>query len=559
MDVRKEIKFCLNFDDVFKIKKILNPFITPDKHCNMHGYYFINSKYIGNVKSCNISGKFRLRTYDDAKFLEFKYKENDLRKKIRVKIENLDIYELLVKVDNSSDFIKILKKINFPIIPNEQSMKFKYVEIDYIREAFECIYDDNIARITFDYNIISSGQIINKDTCIFEIKGENFKKIEELLRCIIKDKETKFSKYKIAKKQCGTYHNPFYDLLENMSKSKFFYNYMKYNMNYYLIEKTKEYNELYKKIQFLLYRQIYLKQLFYDILHNIPIESKKYMIGIKGYFIEQYYDVPRLYGDIDFIAIQGKAYDVIKTFIDMGYSVKKYKYTPFYNNYVFLKILKDEYLKILHSFELQKSFSICNENINIEIDLQNKIYPTEKNFNKKTTIEKYRYNCGFLELDFLDYFLYLVNHIMQHLLFITPSEKNLQINLQKLYDLYIIVEKNTSKYNEKKLILAAKSKKMIPHLLYVLNIYTKVFYNSNVKFNIDNILLHYNRNQCEWANILDVSFDMDVSDIILGDFSKTKMYKLNEFLDLNSSIKNQSLYEFKCRILLNKLNKKGLI
>jgi len=52
---------------------------------------------------------------------------------------------------------------------------------------------------------------------------------------------------------------------------------------------------------------------------------------------------------------------------------------------------------------------------------------------------------------------------------------------------------------------------------------------------------------------------MDVSDIILGDFSKTKMYKLNEFLDLNSSIKNQSLYEFKCRILLNKLNKKGLI
>ena len=65
--------------------------------------------------------------------------------------------------------------------------------------------------------------------------------------------------------------------------------------------------------------------------------------------------------------------------------------------------------------------------------------------------------------------------------------------------------------------------------------------------------------QCEWANILDVSFDMDVSDIILGDFSKAKMYKLNEFLDLNSSIKNQSLYEFKCRILLNKLNKKGLI
>lgn len=546
METRKEIKFCLNFNDVFEIKKILMNYITPDKYCNKYGYYNINTKYICNIKDSDISGKFRLRTYNDAEFLEFKYKENKLKKKIRVKINDLNTYKYLVDINNSSDFIGILKKINFPIIPDAQSMNFGFIEIDYIREAYNCIYDNDNFRITFDYNIISSGEIINKDICIFEIKGEKVEKIEKLLSFILRNKRSKFSKYKFAKKHKCLFTNPFNELLDSMSTSKYFYEYMKYNMNYFLLDKVKNNKELYEKIQFLLYRQIQLDRIFHNIICSIPNEYREYLIGIKGFFIEQYYDVPRLYGDVDFIVVQGKTFKFVKYILSKGYSVKKYKSLPFYNNIYFLNIFKEQYIKLLHSFELQKTFCVCNENVDIEIDIQNKFYPFDKN--KKE-------NNGFLELDFFNYFLYLVKHIMQHLLFITPSEKNLQINLQKLYDLYIIVEKNASEYNERKLISIAKSKKMIPDLLYVLNIYTKVFKYSNVKFNINNILMYYNENECSWSKILNVSFKMNVSDVILGDFTKTEMYKLNEFLEQNYNSNNQLFYEFKCKKLLRDLNK----
>lgn len=91
---------------------------------------------------------------------------------------------------------------------------------------------------------------------------------------------------------------------------------------------------------------------------------------------------------------------------------------------------------------------------------------------------------------------------------------------------------------------------MIPHLLYILNIYTKIFTIDFSQLNIDDIYKCYKKEDCNWSKILDVSLNMDVADIILGDFSNTEIYDLNEFLNKNSSVRNQLLYELKCKILL---------
>lgn len=554
MNSRKEIKFCLNLNEAFSVKRTLEPYITIDEHCNNYGYYSVNSKYLCKVKEKEIIGKFRIRTYDDAIFLEFKYKQNNIKKKIRKAINNELIYESLIKVNNSFDFIRILKALEFPFIPNKQNIKFGFVEIDYIREAYKCTYLNTMSRITFDFNLITSNQIVDKDMCILEIKGQNVEMIEGLLSSVIKDKKTKYSKYKIAKNSNYYFDNPFNDLLNNMSKSKYYYDYLKYNMNYFLIDKTKQYNELYKKIQFLLYRQIYLNEVFCNIILNIPFEIRKNLIGVKGYFIDQYYEIPRLYGDIDFIVMPNKSFKTIKTLIEAGYYVKEYTNIPLYNNFLLLMIFKNQYFRFLHSFELQKHFKICNENINIEIDLLNQpTYTWEKIIKSNDDLIN-----GFVEFDILEYFLYLVNHIMQHLMFISPSVCNLQINLQKLYDLFIIIERYQNRFDEYELIELAKKKKMIPHLLYVLNVYTQIFRNSKIKFDLNNIKKHYDKNQCTWSNILETSLNMNVSDIVLGDFSNTQVHELNEFIDRNSSLSNQLIYEIKCKRLLKKLNKEDL-
>lgn len=173
---RKELKYCIPYKEYVVLSGLLRKILKQDIHnrTKLKGY-FVRSLYFDTLdnksfeeKTAGIEErtKYRLRIYDNAKWVKFEIKNkfnNCVVKETAIisredaaEIQNMN-YEVMLKYND-----KVLNKIYKEF---KKHAYYPVVLLDYLREAF--VYDLNSIRIVFDKFLKSTTlqlDIFKKDT-----------------------------------------------------------------------------------------------------------------------------------------------------------------------------------------------------------------------------------------------------------------------------------------------------------------------------------------------------------------------------------------------------------
>ncbi len=160
---RREVKYPIGEMDYYRVNKLFNEILTPDKNNEEYGYkirslYFDsinNEDYYAKINGDEVRKKIRLRIYDTKATevkLEIKRKLNisqikettTISKEDAIRLINKD-YSILLKYDEIA-----LSAYNIMTIGQYQPV----VLIDYNRRAY--IHSENNIRVTLDSDIRSN-------------------------------------------------------------------------------------------------------------------------------------------------------------------------------------------------------------------------------------------------------------------------------------------------------------------------------------------------------------------------------------------------------------------
>lgn len=349
------------------------------------------------------------------------------------------------------------------------------------------------------------------------------------------------------------------NLITEMSKSSIlFQKYINANPSYilkkYLKEKHTDEFDL-SHIDINLQMQNELKRIINNEIEQICTYNKR-IIGIKGCFLENNYykstDYERYYKDIDIIVSDDLVYDFYLFLINKGYKILKDKHL-FYNNSFLLRIMKDNYMKLVHCIDLEKEICTNNSKHHVYIDLHsnlnvgldtNFIMPELYESSKKV---KYK-NYEIYELLPLEYVSYLIIHMVKHLPYVNHYNTEISIDIQKIYDIFLLISNNNVKTEElEKYFSKIKS---LHYYVFFIKIYNDIFMHKNI-----NYLELINKCNTKWKNLLKDFVIMNISKIMLGDY-EDDIPIINKAYDICCKIKDQNIrfiiWEFYMRLITKK-------
>lgn len=350
------------------------------------------------------------------------------------------------------------------------------------------------------------------------------------------------------------------EILKKMSKNKeYFELYVRYNPSYFLKEFIENSNvTIDNDTRNSLYNDLEYYEKITECIANEIKELKPFhqsVIGIKGFFLQNSYypfDTKRRYKDIDLLASKENIYTFFKFLETKGYRVKKDKFL-YYNNAFLFRLFRSNYMRTVHCVDMLKTISTDREQFKIRLDLHFDLnVGSESKFNMehlwKNAIVK---ENSFLELSPYDYAAYLIFHLIKHLCFVNYYGRKLSIDIQKIWDVHYIIQ-----YNKLNLdILREKLNQIeLPHY-YILfyKIYNEIFLNETVDYHK---LLQECKKSFKWKSILKKMLDMNIENILLGDYSKD-IPELDMMQKKICNIKIQDIRVWNIRHYVNKINRKG--
>lgn len=286
--------------------------------------------------------------------------------------------------------------------------------------------------------------------------------------------------------------------------------------------------------------QAKLKKLINKEAERICTYNKK-IIGIKGCFLENKYykdrDIKRYYNDIDIIVPNEIVYDFYLFLLSNGYKIVNDNQF-FYNNSFVFKILKNQYLKLVHCVDLVKQVESDDLKHAVYIDFHSDLnVGLETSFNmrelynsaKKISGENYE----IYELAPLDYVAYLIIHMIKHLPYINHYSLEISIDIQKIYDIFVLMEDN--KMNVECLEEYFLKINSLHYYVLFLKIYNEIFVKSNIDY--ERLVKKCNK---KWQQLLRCFIKMNITKIILGDYSKD-IPAISRTYNLCLKIKNQTI------------------
>ncbi len=217
---RYELKFMLNTDQYFSLRKIMEEHMQADKYgeCTICNLYFDTPDYLlirRSIEKPVYKEKLRVRSYgvateDSVVFTELKKKYESIVYKRRISATEKDTMKFLVDREVTSNAFEgqIPKEINYVLDHYAPLLPKAYISYD--RQAFYG-KDDHDFRMTFDRNIlwrdydlslckgVYGTSIIQDDQVLLEIKVANAIPLW-LINFLSKEKiyKTSFSKYGTA-------------------------------------------------------------------------------------------------------------------------------------------------------------------------------------------------------------------------------------------------------------------------------------------------------------------------------------------------------------------------
>lgn len=349
------------------------------------------------------------------------------------------------------------------------------------------------------------------------------------------------------------------DILKKMSNNKEFFNlYIKYNPSYFLKEFIEKTNI---KVDDDAKQSLYANLEYYEMIDNYidkyidelkPFYKK--VIGLKGFFLQKKYypfEMKRLYKDIDLLANKKSIYSLFKFFESKGYCVKKDNFL-YYNNAFLFRVFRSNYMRTVHCLDMVKTIQINQKKIEIRLDLHFDLnIGSEANFNMdelwKNAVEN---ENSFLELSPYDYAAFLIFHLIKHLCFVNYYVRGLSIDIQKIWDIHYIIHYY---HLDLKVLKDKLAQLKIPHY-YVLfyKIYNELFLKNTADYQI---MLQECKTPLKWESILKQMLDMDIENILLGNYSKD-IPELNTMFKKVSHIKAQNFRVWTIRYYVNKINRK---
>lgn len=349
------------------------------------------------------------------------------------------------------------------------------------------------------------------------------------------------------------------EILTKMSENKeYFKQYVKYTPSYFLKEFIENSSvDIDNDTKQLLYANLENYEKINNYIANNIEELKPFyqsVIGLKGYFLQTNYypsEVKRQYKDIDLLANKEKIYSLFKYLETKGYRVKKDNFL-YYNNAFLFKIFRSNYMKTVHCLDMVKTIQTDREQFDIRLDLHFDLnIGTEAKFNmnelwKNATVKE----NSFLELSPYDYAAFLIFHLIKHLCFVNYYVRGLAIDIQKLWDIYYIIQHYQLDLN----VLKDKLNLLeIPHY-YVLfyKLYNEIFLKNTIDYHK---LLQECKKTFKWKSILKQMLDMDIENILLGNYSKD-IPELDIMLKKIRKIQNQDIRVWTIRHYVNRINRK---
>lgn len=277
------------------------------------------------------------------------------------------------------------------------------------------------------------------------------------------------------------------------------------------------------------------------------------IIGLKGYFLQKTYykNHIRLYKDMDLLIKADNCYSIYSSLKRINYNMKPDNFI-FYNNSSLFKIFKGLYINNVHAIDLIKNTPVKKKLSKWEKAFV--YYPIEISSNLNSGSHRsFEHQEIFSESsvfkDFKNIYqpneyhniLYLISHIMQHLAFYNEISNSLSINMQRIVDIFLIIENLGNEFNLEKLIELSKSFNIFPEVIFFLNLYNKIAFDSNY-YDIEDYYLEDEIKKISWNFILQESRHMTPEDIIIGNYSKSPY--LLKTIEKNLNIRNQDIRAF---------------
>ncbi len=342
--------------------------------------------------------------------------------------------------------------------------------------------------------------------------------------------------------------------------------YFSRNQNVFIKDylKKRKYNILYDELEKRIVEQrLFEKKLEKIIAYLEQLDIK--IIGLKGYFLQKTYykNYTRLYKDLDILIAPENCYSVFSNLRNLNYSIKKDTFL-FYNNKFLFKIFKRFYANNVHSIDLiknlsvqeymtkwEKVFLLCPIDLSCNLNIDSACHFDHKQiFLKSSLFEMYK---NIYQPNEYHNILYLIYHMMRHLVFYKYDSRLMSINIQKIIDVALIIDSLGDTFDFKKLIELSKIYNIFPDVLFYFNIYNKIGFSERY-FSIENFLDDKNLNKCKWKFILERSYYMEVEDILLGNYPELNY--LYTAIEKNNHIKNQNIRRFNIRKSINKEKQK---
>lgn len=274
---------------------------------------------------------------------------------------------------------------------------------------------------------------------------------------------------------------------------------------------------------------------------NIICEYDKLLIGIKGFFLEsEYYkdnNEKRTYNDIDIVVPSYLFYDFYSFLLRKGYTIIR-DHNLFYNNKHLVKILKNHYIEMVHCIDLEKQINTVDGTTTIYVDLHSNLnIGLETTFNMKNlfdnSIKRINSNFEYYEFAPLDYVSFLIVHMIKHLPYINHYNTELSIDIQKIYDIFLVIEKNNINFEE------IKENFLKINVMHYFVMFYKIYNDIFIKNQFDYSDIINNCND-SWKFFLKKFVKIPVKNIILGDYENyipiiSKTYRITD------KIKNQDI------------------
>lgn len=300
--------------------------------------------------------------------------------------------------------------------------------------------------------------------------------------------------------------------------------------------------EIVQKRNLLLSKQRILSEKILDELNlfdclDVPI------IGLKGVFLKNKYYclIDRSFDDIDILVSSINAKKMYNGLRELGYHIELK--TMYDNPIINMKMIPEYYMnntQTLMMINSKKNISIdIHSNLNITnahfINSPTK-FDTKILFDNSVPFETYK-NIRTLELH--DNLCILFRHLLKHHVFYGKTQMGLQTPIQHVLDLAVLI--NSNDFDIDMLFKRVIKYNIVPEAIFCLNLYNKIF-KSCKQIDIIPYLNYLNKINYKftWKPVLMGSLDMDVEDVMIGNYEK-KFPKLQHAVNFSQSMPSEFL------------------